>query len=296
MARDRRISPVGFNLLVWICILSIGIPVMGGALYALLHGSTPERRAPLYDALRAFAREQGAEIDERDLLQGRIQCEVRCVFGGESCSIRLGWEQSDFTLRLGVQVPRLSLDDFEECWDRDWVRYLKRDYDQRIYVNSSGQSMSLSGPSHSLREVFAEVDLAQMANLFGAPVRGPSEKFRHLSVKDGGLSVRVDHPGPEHLDDLAGKLRALVRLAKFSCRPFGEDPGVGPTGTSPRAVGKVVVSVQAGQRCSYCREALIGGDAGPVKTCAACNSSLHAACLAEHGGCCTVGCRNNPRR
>lgn len=284
---------MSFNLLVWICILSIGVPVVGTFLYALIHGSDPKDRASLYEALRAFAASHQGRIEEIEGL-GTLQCEVHCEVAGAPCSVRLGWEHSDFTLRLLVRLPELSADDFEECWDRDWVRFLKRDYDQRIYVNHSTRSLSLSGPSHSLRDVFAEVDRAQMANLFGAPTHGPSEKFRRLSVGAGSLAVRVEHPQAAHLEDLGGKLEALVRLARFSCRPFGEDAAPAQK-VAPRSVGKVVVSVQAGQRCSYCREALVGGEVGAVKTCAACNSSLHAACLEEHGGCCTVGCRNNPR-
>lgn len=277
----------------FIWLLLFVVPA-AGLFFLLLTGQTRgQRAAPLFDALREFAANHPARLEELDVIH-TVQVKAHSVVAGEACFVQLGWENSDFTLRLQVDLPGLTREGFEECWDRDWVRYLKRDYDQRIFVTSGTHFLSLSGPSHSLRETFAEVDLADMARLFGAPPRGPGQEQRRVSVQDGNLSVLVDFPDLRHMGDLAGQLAALVRLAKFSVRPFGEEQSARPT-QAPQSVGKVMVSVQPGQRCSFCREDLIGGDVGPVKTCAACNSSLHAACLAEHGGCCTVGCRNNPR-
>lgn len=276
------------------CFLFFLLPLIGVALAIRTNAKHAEQRLPLYAALRAFAEAHEAEVEEVEVA-GTVTCEAHCFLAGVPCSVRLGWEHSDFTLRLRVQLPGLSVEDFEDCWDRSWVRYLKRDFDQRLYVSYGQGYLNLSGPSHSLREVFAEVDRAEMARLFGVSERGSNDKFRRVSVGEGSLAVRVEFPVAEHIQDLEGQLRALVRLAQFSCPPFGEAPRPKRSKAAPKTVGSVTVSVQAGQRCAYCREDLVG-DAGPVKTCAACNSSLHAACLEEHGGCCTVGCRNNPRR
>lgn len=288
------------NLLVWLCILSIAIPVIGGCVVAIRSPSQRERYAPLYEALRLFAAERKAEVREVDTL-GALRCELHVQVAGEACSVELGWMDSSFLLRLRVQLPGLSQEDFEECWERDWVRFLKRDYDQRLYVNSSSYGLSLSGPSQALRETFAEVGRAEMALLFGATLQGPCEGYRRLNVGAESLTLTVEFPDASLVQDLAPRLAALVRLAEFSRRPFGEDapsgsasPSSSASAVGPRSAGKVLVTLQPGQRCSYCRESLLEGGA-PVKTCAACRSSLHAACLEEHGGCCTVGCRNNPR-
>ncbi len=282
------------NAGVLLCLL-LGLLPVAGVLYLLFTGqSQTQRTTPLFEALRAFAAYHSARLEEIEVLK-TVQVKAHCEVAGEACFVQLGWEHSDFTLRLQVELTGLTQEGFEECWDRDWVRYLKRDYDQRIYVSSTSHGTSLSGPAHSLREVFAEVDRAEMALLFGAPTQGPGKEHRRLSVRDGGLALCGEFPEPRHMEELEAKLVALVRLAKFSRRPFGEEQSAAPAQVGPQSVGKVMVSVQPGQRCSFCREDLIGGDRGPVKTCAACSSSLHAACLMEHGGCCTVGCRNNPR-
>ena len=57
-------------------------------------------------------------------------------------------------------------------------------------------------------------------------------------------------------------------------------------------VGVVKVTVQAGQRCPYCRDTLVGSLPYELLTCGACQTVLHKDCLKELGSCPTHGCRN----
>ena len=189
------------NAGVFLCLLFGLIPV-AGVLYLVFTGQSQTQRAtPLFEALRAFAAYHSARLEEIEVLK-TVQVKAHCEVAGEACFVQLGWEHSDFTLRLHVELTGLTQEGFEECWDRDWVRYLKRDYDQRIYVSSTSHGTSLSGPAHSLREVFAEVDRAEMALLFGAPAperaRRGSRPLRGVPrpPPHGGAGAQTGRLGP----------------------------------------------------------------------------------------------------
>ncbi|RMG10538.1 MAG: hypothetical protein D6731_17275 [Planctomycetota bacterium] len=50
----------------------------------------------------------------------------------------------------------------------------------------------------------------------------------------------------------------------------------------------------SGQRCPFCHDGL----SGTTRTCRSCEATYHDECLAEAGGCVTLGCANGaePRR
>ena len=253
------------------------------------------RKVDAFEAFRAFAEGLKAEPTDTTLWGvGKVNDQVEYEVQGYRCRVWVGYSAGELELTLGVEAPELGLSDFEDCWERCWTRYLKRDYDERITVMGSSEGVSLTGPGHSLRDVFAEVGGEAMARLFDAPRKGRGGSQRKLSFGGAWLTLTVEDPAGPALRNLGAKIEALVRLAQFSTRPFGApEPSVSLV--APRTVGAVKVDLQPEQRCAFCRESFAGAAAGALKTCAACGSTLHGACLDEHGGCCTVGCRNNPR-
>jgi len=247
----------------------------------------------LFELLQTWATKNGHELND-STGQGIPVCEVRCTVLEHACRVRLGWHGSDFALDLCVESPRLNPDDFSDCWHRSWTRYLKRNYEDRLMVMDNAQRALLEGPAHCLRNTFDEVGLAAMATLFMTANTGRARHFLRVYVEAGQIAVTKESPGPDALRDLDARLEALVRLVRFSTRPFGE-PAPKVALVVPKAVGTVPVTLQPDQHCAYCREGLAGSSPAELTTCAACQSTLHAECMTANRGCCTVGCRNNPR-
>ena len=192
----------------------------------------PARYEALFDRLQDFADASGADMEQASPL-GSLRAEVSCTVSGFACKVRLGWSHSDFELSLEVRAPGLSEDDFEERWGRRWVRYERRNYDDRITVSGISSAVTLSGPGHSLRDTFAEAGLEEMAFLFDAPTTGRGESWRRLSHGDELIRLTTVSPTLTALEPLQGKLEALVRLAQESIRP--SDPPRQRTGSERRA-------------------------------------------------------------
>ena len=73
----------------------------------------------------------------------------------------------------------------------------------------------------------------------------------------------------------------------------GEVARVGVAGPEEAAGAPTIrISIQAGQRCPYCHDQLVGTLAAEMLTCGACQTVLHRDCLKELGSCPTQGCRN----
>jgi hypothetical protein len=57
---------------------------------------------------------------------------------------------------------------------------------------------------------------------------------------------------------------------------------------------RVAPTVQAGQTCPFCRDAVRGHEA--LTTCAGCTTTYHLECMRECGRCATRGCGRSERR
>ncbi|MEZ6185849.1 MAG: hypothetical protein R3F62_12670 [Planctomycetota bacterium] len=274
----------------WLCagIVALGLPAF--VVWAVLkYRRDAARERGLAEALLDFAAKQGWEQTQG---VGSLLLEFTGSVLGERCFVRLGWQGSDYALVLRVDVPDQRPSDFTERWERRWTRYVRRGFEDLLRATYDVRWVRLVGPAHSLRDTFAELGPEAMATLFVAPREGRGGPHHELRLKQGVLSLSTSLPGAEALARLPARLEALVRLSRSGSRALEADPG--PPEVAPRTVGTVPVRLQAEQHCAYCREQLAGATARELKTCAACQATLHAECLAEHGGCCTAGCRNNP--
>ena len=152
------------------------------------------RKVDAFEAFRAFAEGLKAEPTDTTLWGvGKVNEQVEYEVQGYRCRVWVGYSAGELELTLGVEAPELGLSDFEDCWERCWTRYLKRDYDERITVMGSSEGVSLTGPGHSLRDVFAEVGGEAMARLFDAPRKGRGGKqvttISHLGLSEDAMSA-----------------------------------------------------------------------------------------------------------
>ena len=284
--------------LLFLLLLFGTLPLVGVWISIKGTRAATQQRAGLYRRFAKLAPALGGALDERDMF-GAQQSRVPCQVGGHSCEARLGWFGEGFALQLEVFAPDVDAEVFHARWQRSLARYLLADPAEQIVVRWRGgrREMVLTGPGRSLRDVFRQGPSGMAAALFDEP-----EGDRRWKLEVGARRVLLEcSPDLRSFPRLPERLAALVTLVncvEAPARPVHGDPVRRmPSSTSGKlkAAGTAVVSIQAGQRCAYCHEDLAGALPSELKTCGACSSPMHADCLAEHGGCCTLGCRNDPR-
>lgn len=247
-------------------------------------------RAHAMGRLRDLAGSLGCSLEQG----GDLLARASGAISGRRCSASMRWildHDADKTceLTLSVQVPGLDPTAVHARWSDRLRPYRNRREGRRIEVTRDDEGILISGYGPPLAEVFSEAfPAADMAELFDSKRGSPMASWRIAFRSNGDVRLETD-PECHPVGELEPKLHALLTLSGGGdSKPRGE--------LRPRSKGVKRVTLQAGQHCAFCREGLAGVAADALKTCAACGVTLHAACLDEHGGCTTAGCRNDPRR
>lgn len=287
------------SLLFFLVVFAI-LPLLGVWAAVKATQASGQARQALYRRLAKLAPILGGVLEERTVL-GAVQSRVTCLVEGRASEVRLGWYGDDFALVLEVINPELQPLGFQGRWGRALARFARRGAEDSVRVRWRGErELVVEGPGDALLEVFAEAPAGLAAALFQEP-EGSARAWT-LEVGAGRIRLECD-PDLRSFPGLPKRLEALSQLSSCSAPQSGERVLGAPVRRMPssatsgrvKAVGKATVSIQAGQRCAYCHEDIAGLAARELKTCGACSIPMHAECLSEHGGCCTLGCRNDPR-
>lgn len=138
-------------------------------------------------------------------------------------------------------------------------------------------SVTRAAPAVAPRSAF-EYSIGSIATLGTAIVVFGSPLIMQRPLLLGGIAVVLAGVFPIILALYSAELgRSSFKLAVK--KPVG-------------MVGLVTITVQAGQRCPYCHDTLVGSLASEMLTCGACETVLHRECLNELGSCPTHGCKN----